>query len=76
MSFTPAELAEAIRQHIPGFTIDYKPDFRQAIADSWSQSIDDTKARQDWGWQPEYDLGKMTADMIFHLQQSIKEKTN
>ncbi|MBK8503613.1 MAG: NAD-dependent epimerase/dehydratase family protein [Saprospiraceae bacterium] len=76
MSFTPLELAEAIRQHIPNFSIDYKPDFRQAIADSWSQSIDDTKARQDWGWQPEYNLEKMTADMIFYLNQSIKIKAN
>ncbi|MCB0669361.1 MAG: NAD-dependent epimerase/dehydratase family protein [Saprospiraceae bacterium] len=74
MSFTPAELADEIRKHIPGFTIDYKPDFRQAIANSWSQSIDDSKAREDWGWQPAYDLEKMTSDMIVHLEKYYLNK--
>lgn len=67
MSFTPAEIATEIRKHIPQFTIDYKPDFRQQIAASWTESIDDSQARQDWGWQPEYDLQNMTSDMLSHL---------
>ncbi len=67
MSFSPREIAECIQQHIPGFTIDYKPDYRQAIADSWPQSIDDSVAQEDWQWKPEYDLQKMTADMFANL---------
>lgn len=76
MSFTPAELANAIRHHIPGFTIEYEPDFRQAIASSWSESIDDTRAREDWGWHPAYDLHTMTADMILHLENYYQNKSN
>jgi nucleoside-diphosphate-sugar epimerase len=67
MSFTPGELATAIRKHIPGFTIEYKPDYRQSIAESWPSSIDDTAARTEWGWRPEYDLDSMTADMLRRL---------
>jgi nucleoside-diphosphate-sugar epimerase len=67
MSFSPEQLAKEIRNFIPGFTITYKPDYRQAIADSWPQSIDDSTARNDWGWNPEYDLKKMTKDMIDNL---------
>lgn len=67
MDFTPAEIAEAIQQKIPDFTISYKPDFRQDIAESWPQSIDDTKARTDWGWAPEYDLNRMVEVMIENI---------
>ena len=56
MSFTVGELAASIKKYIPEFEIDYKPDFRQAIADSWPNSIDDSCAREEWGWEPEYDL--------------------
>jgi nucleoside-diphosphate-sugar epimerase len=67
ISFSPKEIAQNIKQHIPDFTINYKPDYRQAIADSWPQSIDDSVARNDWGWKPEYDLSKMTKDMFDNL---------
>jgi nucleoside-diphosphate-sugar epimerase len=68
MSFSPTQIAESIQLHIPGFKIDYQPDFRQAIADSWPQSIDDASARADWGWKEEFDLKSMTADMLKHLR--------
>ena len=68
ISFSPAEIAACIRQHMPQFEIHYKPDYRQAIADSWPQSIDDAVARRDWNWQPEYDLEKLTADMLKNLK--------
>ena len=67
ISFTPKEIAESIQKHIPEFTIDYAPDFRQAIADSWPASIDDSVARKDWGWQHDYDMEKMTAVMLENL---------
>jgi len=69
MSFSAAELAAEIKQHIPEFVVDYQPDFRQAIADSWPRSIDDSAARHEWGWQPAFDLRMMTADMLAKLQQ-------
>ncbi|MBS1781232.1 MAG: NAD-dependent epimerase/dehydratase family protein [Bacteroidetes bacterium] len=72
MSFSPKEIAEAIRKHIPGFQIDYAPDFRQQIADGWPQSIDDSAARADWGWKHEFDLEKMTADMLLHLKEQLQ----
>ncbi len=73
MSFTPAELAAEIRKHIPGFVCEYKPDFRQQIADSWPMSIDDTAAREEWGWRPDYDLAAMTADMVSVLKKRQAE---
>lgn len=69
MSFSPKEIAAAIQKHIPGFSITYKPDYRQAIADSWPQSIDDSVARKDWGWKQEYDLEKMVGDMVGNLNR-------
>jgi len=64
VSFSPRELAEEIKKHLPKFTITYKPDHRQAIADSWPKSIDDSAAREEWGWKPNYDLPAMVKDMI------------
>ncbi|MBK8347967.1 MAG: NAD-dependent epimerase/dehydratase family protein [Saprospiraceae bacterium] len=75
MSFTPAEIAEEIKKHIAGFTISYKPDFRQKIAASWSESIDDSVARKDWNWKPEFDLVSMSQDMLFHLRKTINNQT-
>ncbi len=68
MSFNPEEIAAEIRKYIPDFTISYNPDFRQAIANSWPQSIDDTQAKADWGWKPQYDLAGMTKDMLENLK--------
>ncbi|HUM34570.1 MAG TPA: L-threonine 3-dehydrogenase, partial [Candidatus Saccharicenans sp.] len=56
-------------KHLPDFEINYQPDFRQAIADSWPESIDDSSAREEWGWQPDYDLTRMTSDMFRVLQE-------
>lgn len=70
MSFSVAEMAESIKKYMPEFEIDYKPDFRQAIADSWPESIDDSAAREEWGWKPSYDLDAMTKDML----ENIKKK--
>jgi nucleoside-diphosphate-sugar epimerase len=67
MSFSPKEIAASIQEHIPDFTMLYKPDSRQQIADSWPQSIDDTVANKDWGWKPQYDLSLMTKDMLGNL---------
>jgi len=73
ISFSAGQLAAEIKKHIPGFTVEYKPDRRQAIADSWPQSIDDTPARREWGWRPKYDLATMTSDMLEKLGQRYKE---
>lgn len=69
MSFSPKEIALEIKKHIPGFSISYKDDYRQAIADSWPQSIDDAVARKDWNWKEEFTLPQMTADMLANLQK-------
>ena len=69
MSFSPKEISAAIKNYIPEFSISYEPDYRQSIADSWPQSIDDSVANKDWGWKPEYDLNKMTKDMLENLRQ-------
>ncbi len=69
MSFTPAELAAAIQKHMPEFTIDYAPDQRQAIAASWTESIDDSAARRDWGWKHHFDLDTMTTEMLHQLRK-------
>jgi len=67
MSFSPSEITAAIQQYIPNFKTEYNPDSRQAIADSWPNSIDDAEARKDWGWNPDFDLNKMTKDMLVNL---------
>lgn len=72
MSFTPAEIAEEIKIHIPTFNISYKPDFRQEIASSWTESIDDNMARIDWKWKPDFDLASMTVDMLDHLKNTFQ----
>lgn len=72
MNFTPSDLADAIRVHIPDFVIDYAVDpVRQAIADSWPHSMDDGAARREWGWHPEYDLARMTKDMLERLREKL-----
>lgn len=68
MSFTPVEIFESIKKRIPEFSIDYKPDFRQAIADSWPDDLDDSAAREEWGWNPSYNLELMTDDMLKNLK--------
>ncbi|MFX0030375.1 MAG: NAD-dependent epimerase/dehydratase family protein [Candidatus Hermodarchaeota archaeon] len=72
MSFSAGEIATEIKKHIPDFKIDYKPDFRQEIADSWPKTIDDSFAREEWGWNPSYDLSSMTKDMIEILSKRLK----
>jgi nucleoside-diphosphate-sugar epimerase len=71
MSFSAGELAAEIKKHIPEFTCEYKPDFRQAIADSWPRTIDDSAAREEWGWEPSYDLAAMTVDMLEKLSRRL-----
>jgi len=71
LSFSAEELAATIASRLPGFTATYEPDFRQAIADSWPRSIDDSRARQDWNWRPECDLDRMVDDMLLNLKQKL-----
>lgn len=67
MSFTPAEITKSVQNHLPDFMVSYKPDFRQHIADSWPSSIDDSQAKADWGWEPQFDLEKTTSEMLDNL---------
>ena len=71
MSFTPAQIGEEIKKHFPNFTMDYAPDFRQKIADSWPSSIDDQEARQDWGWKNDFTMENMTVEMITKLRENV-----
>ena len=74
MSFTPKQIGEEIQKQYPSFELSYKSDFRQKIADSWPASIDDTSARQDWGWKNDFDLTSMTEDMFKNLNEHIYKK--
>lgn len=74
ISFTPEDVAAEIQKHIPDFTIDYEPDFRQAIADSWPASIDDSRAQEDWGWNHKFDLSEMTNVMLENLSKVLVSK--
>lgn len=76
ISFTPEELAKEIIKLIPDFTYNYKPDYRQKIADSWPKSIDDSKARKDWDWHPRFNLKKMTKVMLEGLEKKLHEDTH
>ncbi|MAX82087.1 MAG: NAD-dependent epimerase [Crocinitomicaceae bacterium] len=71
MSFSPSELAAAIKKHIPNFEISYNPDFRQQIANSWPQSIDDQLARNDWGWNHQFDVDELVDVMLSNLRESV-----
>jgi nucleoside-diphosphate-sugar epimerase len=73
MSFSAGQLSDEIKKHIKDFKCDYKPDFRQAIADSWPQSIDDSAAKKEWGWKPSYDLSGMSEDMLEKLGKRFEE---
>jgi nucleoside-diphosphate-sugar epimerase len=71
ISFTPKQLSDEIKKHIPNFEITYKPDFRQKIADSWPASIDDSLAAKEWGCKAEYDIHKMTEAMLSGVKQKF-----
>ena len=71
LSVTAGDIAESISKFIPGFEVTYEPDFRQEIADTWPSSIDDSLARKEWGWEPDWDLDSMTADMLEKLKQKL-----
>ena len=71
MSFAPEEIAAEIKKHIPEFEISYEPDYRQEIAESWPASIDDSAAREEWGWKPDYDLPAMVKDMLEKLSKKL-----
>jgi nucleoside-diphosphate-sugar epimerase len=70
-SFDPAGIAKEVERHVPGFQMGYAPDQRQAIADSWPRSINDSEARADWGWKPQYDLRGMVDDMMVNLRREL-----
>ncbi len=71
LSVTAGDIAESIRKHIPDFRVEYEPDYRQAIADTWPMSVDDSAAREEWGWKPEWDLDSMTEDMLEKLREKL-----
>ncbi|KAB2807009.1 NAD-dependent epimerase/dehydratase family protein [Phaeocystidibacter luteus] len=71
ISFAPEHVAESIQKIMPDFKLDFAPDFRQAIADSWPSIIDDSRAREDWGWKHEFDLDRMTEDMLTNLKVKL-----
>ncbi|MGC8983214.1 MAG: NAD-dependent epimerase/dehydratase family protein [Desulfurococcaceae archaeon] len=70
-SFTPKQLADEIRKYIPHFQVEYKPDFRQQIADSWPRTIDDSVAREEWGWKPEWTFEAMVRDMLIKISRKL-----
>ncbi len=71
MSFAPKDLVEEIRKYIPDFEVEYKPDYRQKIADSWPRSLDDSAARKEWGWKADYDMKSMVKDIIKNLSRKM-----
>jgi len=76
ISFTPEELVAEVTKLSPGFSIQYEPDFRQQIAESWPQSIDDSAARQDWGWKPEFEIAQMAQDLYTNIGKKLAQKTS
>lgn len=76
ISFTPKEIAASIQEQRPDFSITYNPDFRQAIADSWPSSIDDSQAQKDWNWKYEFDMKRMTEEMLTQLEKQYSNATN
>jgi nucleoside-diphosphate-sugar epimerase len=74
LSFTPEEIVAEIRRHIPRFDCHYKPDYRQAIADSWPRVVDDSHARRDWGWRPAFDLAAITKEMLTNLSRQFASR--
>lgn len=73
MSFTPEQLVDKIAKYVPELRVSYKPDSRQLIADSWPQILDDTEARRDWGWNHEFDLDRLVADMMNKVTDHYKK---
>ncbi|HCY82405.1 MAG TPA: NAD-dependent epimerase, partial [Xanthomarina gelatinilytica] len=73
VSFTPKEITKSIQKHLPEFTVTYKPDFRQKIADSWPKSIDDSRAREDWSWKHRFSLNDITSEMLTNLKKKEKQ---
>lgn len=73
LSFTPQQLADEIAKHLPAFRIEYKPDARQQIAESWPMSVDDRHARRDWGWKPEYDLDATVREMLTNIGRQLQQ---
>ena len=74
ISFTPKQIVQEIKKFVPNFTVDYSPDYRQHIADSWPKSIDDSFARKDWNWNHEFDIAKMTMEMIVQLKKKYNSE--